>query len=105
MRGFPGNMNTKQDYRNCMKTMPEETKAALQALLEARFIMVPVERADGKNAVPGKGQEVRRVCLSSGPDGADAAPEAWLYARQEDPNARLFQLGFTVPEVETMIQL
>lgn len=104
MRGFPGYMNTKQDFQNCMKTMPEATRAALRALLDARFIMVPVQKVDeGENLIPAPGQEIRHVCLSSGPDGMEAAPEAWLYAPQEDRNAKLFQLGFTVAEVEAMI--
>lgn len=106
MRGFPGHMNTKRDFQNCMKTMPEETRAALRALLDARFVMAPVRKiGGGENLVPAPGQEIRHVCLSSGPDGADAAPEAWLYAPQEDPNAKIFQLGYTVAEVEALIAL
>lgn len=102
MRGFPGYLNTKRDYMNCLAVMPHETAAALQELLAARFAWFPVRKLnDGEEPALTDGQKV--VVSGMGTPGGEAAAP-WLYERREDKNASLFRLGFTVAEVNKLIK-
>ncbi len=104
MRGFPGYLNTKRDYMNCLAVMPYETKAALQGLLDARYAWFPVRMlAQGEEPALTDGQKVV-VSNMNTPGGEASAPERWLYEWREDKNASLFRMGFTVAEVKKFIK-
>lgn len=104
MRGFPGYLNTKRDYMNCLAVMPHETAAALQGLLDARFAWFPVRKLnDGEEPALTDGQKVVVSGMGT-PGGEAAASERRLYEQREDRNASLFRLGFTVAEVSKLIK-
>lgn len=85
--------NTKQDYFNYLVTYPNETKGALQLLLDSRFIWktsaVLEEDAEGIT------DATHRVI-----GDIDREQQELI----EDDNARIFNLGFTVEEVEGIIE-
>lgn len=89
MRGLPKFFNTKQDYLNCFEGYKEGVKAELQKLLDARFNWFDVEVLE--NPEIGINDETHRVI------------ENMQQELKEDPNARLFKLGFTVDEVKELI--
>lgn len=93
MRGFPKYLNTKQDYLNCLKDYPQETKAKLQDLLDTRFVW----RDTAIIEVGGIMDETHRVIDTE--DGEKIQQE---YV--EDERAELFRLGFTVKEVEELVK-
>lgn len=93
MRGFPKFLNTKQDYLNCLTMFPEETKKALQMLLDNRFNWFDVAILEEEPTELGVNQRI-----------IEADGEKMLQEQKEDPNARIFLLGFTVEEVEELIK-
>lgn len=93
MRGFPKFLNTKQDYLNCLTMFPEETKKALQTLLDNRFNWFDVAIIE---------EDVTELAVNQRIIETDG--EKMLQEEKEDPNARIFLLGFTVEEVEELIK-
>ena len=94
MRGFPKHLNTKQDYENCLKDYPEETKAKLKNLLESRFIWQDKEIIKAGNE--GIEDSTHRVVEI---ENHDKMQQELV----EDVNAEIFRLGLTVEEVEGLI--
>lgn len=90
MRGLPKFFNTKQDYLNCLSEFATETKAELQKLLDYRFSWFDVAILED----PATGIE----------DDTHRVIENMQQEYREDPNARIFQLGFTVEEVEELLK-
>jgi len=91
MRGFPKFLNSKQDYLNCLADFPNETKAELQRLLDTRYAFFDVAVI----ADEGITDDTHRV-VSSGDDKIQQE-------LREDPTAEIFRKGFTVQEVEGLI--
>ena len=87
-------LNTKQDYLNYLTVDSEETKKALQLLLDTRFIWKTTAILAANAA--GVNDSTHRV---SGEE-----PERMQQEWVEDPNAKIFRLGFTVTEVEGLIE-
>jgi hypothetical protein len=92
MNDFPKWLNTKQDYINCLKDYPDQTKAALKDLLDSRFSWVMTKILDGEGIT----DDTHKVI--------ETESECSQYELLEDSNARMFQLGFTVEEIEGLIQ-
>lgn len=90
MRGFPKFFNTKQDFLNCLGEFEAETKRELKNLLNTRFSWFDVEILE--NPESGLNDETHRVI------------ENMQQELREDPNSRIFQLGFTVAEVEELVK-
>lgn len=90
MRGLPKFFNTKQDYLNCLaiEELKEATKKELQKLIDNRFSWFDVAVIDGV----GIEDETHRVV------------EDMQQELREDPNARIFQIGFTVQEIEELLK-
>ena len=93
MRGLPKFFNTKQDFLNCLAMFPEETKAELQKLLDYRFSWFDVAILEKDPTELGVNERIIEV-----------DNEKMLQIEKEDPNARIFQLGFTVAEVEELLK-
>lgn len=89
MRGLPKFFNTKQDYFNCLVEFKEETKKELKKLLDSRFSWFDTKVLE--DATTGLNDETHRVI------------DNMQQELKEDPNARIFQLGFTVAEIEELI--
>ncbi len=103
MRGFPQTLATKQDYMNCLTMYPEETRGALRRLMADRFNWEFVKELSDKKK--GKEDETHRIIEQTRKDeetGEDVIYFVQL-EKKEDKNARLFQLGFTVKEVESLL--
>lgn len=90
MRGLPKFFNTKQDYLNCLADFAEETKKELQKLLDYRFSWFDV--AVLEDGATGITDDTHRVI------------ENMQQELREDPNARIFQLGFTVAEIGELLK-
>lgn len=94
MRDFPKWLNTKQDYLNCLQDFPEQIKQRLQELLTDRFLWVQTGILPDKDQ--GVTDDTHKVIESEN--------EYFQYEYLEDSNARMFQLGFTVQEIEELIK-
>ena len=93
MRDFPKWLNTKQDYLNCLNLYPDETKKSLQELLDSRFNWFQTAiLADNEQGIT---DETHKI--------VEFENERSQYELLEDSNARIFQLGFTVEEVQALI--
>jgi len=86
--------NTKQDYFNYLTVQPEETKKALQLLLDTRYIWQTT--AVLAEAAAGVTDDTHRVIGEE--------PERMQQELIEDENAQLFRLGFTVAEIEEILK-
>ncbi len=105
MVGEPKTFATKQDVLNGLVAFPDVTRDALRRLLDDRYRIVssevlpegdggqhgpPLLRVrDGGSEMDAEGNVIRRHLFQ----------EVW----QEDPNATLFRLGFTVEEAEGLL--
>ncbi|MDR3244674.1 MAG: hypothetical protein LBT79_08000 [Elusimicrobiota bacterium] len=103
MIGAPKYYNTKQDYLNSLELYPEQTKQDLQALLDSRFSWFDSEKLKSREA--GITNETHRVITAQEQD--ENGNEVEVFCQQEykkDDNSRLFQLGFTVSEINKLIK-
>lgn len=86
--------NTKQDYFNYLTMKPEETKKALQLLIDTRFVWkttgILAEGAEGLT------DDTHRVIGEE--------PERMQQTLVEDENAKIFAIGFTVEEVKEILK-
>lgn len=104
MRGFPQSLATKQDYMNCLPMYPEETKMALRCLMADRFNWEITKELSDKNK--GKEDATHHVEEQQRVNEKTGENETYYVQleKKEDKNARMYQLGFTVKEIETLIE-
>lgn len=103
MRGCPRIFATKQDFLNGIETYPEETKAELRRLIAGRFEFVPTdELAEGEEGIEDENHQIIKTTETDPKTGKQVTKRIQL-ERQEDANARLFRLGFTVDEAERLV--
>ena len=93
MRGFPKHLNSKQDYLNCLEKFPAETKTELKRLLDNRFVWVTIAVLDAEQE--GMTDTTHRV--------VGEEDERLQQVLIENDRAELFRLGFTVKEVEGLL--
>ena len=91
MRGFPKFFNTKADVLNSLALYPDETRAYIRTLLDNRKLWVQTEYA-----APGVNDETHYT-------RTDESGNAYQMEYKDDPNGDIFRLGFTVPELEAII--
>lgn len=112
MRGFPkySDISTKYDVDNLKGTFPKETKKFLETIRDDRFIWVTTGTLEHKE--DGIVDETHRV-IEIYEDIPDNEIEEKLnkvvvgYAQQElqeDSNARVFRMGYTLEEIEILIE-
>lgn len=94
MIGFPKILNSKQDYLNCVADYPQDTKKALQDLLDNRYKWE--DKGEIKAGDIPVDDDTHRIVIDE--DGKQCQLEL-----VEDENAKLFRIGFTVAEVENLI--
>lgn len=96
MRGYPSHLNSKQDYEYVLANFPREKwEKDLRAVLEGRMGWYPAgELAVGEDGVFIEGQKT----VIESDDGTRTQ-----YEIRENPDAKIFRLGFTVKEVEAML--
>lgn len=84
---------TKQDYISCLNIFPIEVKNALQQLLNDRFVWKTT--AILSNINDGISDDTHRVLIQNN----DIIQQEYT----EDINSQLFNIGFSVSEVESII--
>jgi hypothetical protein len=120
MKGFPKYFNIKQDVFNALAVYPEETKAYLQKLLDERFNWLPAKTEKQDFYIDGKAMSFNSAKkMSKGEiaviddthreveikdDRTKEVTERYQEEYKEDPNCKLFRLGFTVKEVQELIK-
>lgn len=86
-------LNTKQDYLNYLIQSPKEAKEELQQLLNLRYVWSDIQILLSKDGFIE--DDTHRIIENDG---------EYLYQKYiEDKNAKLFRIGFTVKEVEDLI--
>jgi hypothetical protein len=101
MIGFPKHLNSRQDYENIVRDFGYclEVKAAYQALLNTdKHYVFDRELAVGKQ--PDGPEPEYKVMSEELPDGTVKRVQ---YRLVDNPNSKLKQLGFTIEEVEEVI--
>ena len=88
-------LHTKQDYLNCLAMNPQEGKEELRLLLNSRFTWTNTMVLDGTDYPTLLIDDTHRII------GDDE--EAYYQEYLEDNTAKLFRIGFTVEEVERLI--
>jgi len=103
MRGFPKytDISTKNDVENLKALFPKETKAFLEVLKDDRFIWID------KGLVTDEGvtDSTHRVDNVQVTDAnGEVSTEKHQFELIEDSNARIFRMGYTVNQVEEIIE-
>jgi hypothetical protein len=100
MRGFPKFFNTKQDVLNVIEEYPTETKAFVQRLLDERKDWITTKKLEtgeeGTTDATHRIQELKD-------DRTQEVIERYQEEYKDDPNCKLFRLGFTVEEAQALI--
>lgn len=99
MKGFPKTFNSKKDVELCLKMWPEMTKDFLQRLRDNRETWL----IDHKMSLDEDGVEDDTHKVTEIYDENDNLDEKYQMVWDEDPNARLFRLGYTVEEVDNIL--
>jgi len=99
--GFPEWLNTKDDYLYVRGNFPRgKWEPVFQALLDGRMQWLNVglleNKADGIN-------NDKHKVVGGESDMSKTTTQHYQYKYMEDPNCRLFKLGFTVTEVEQLL--
>ena len=100
MKGFPRNINNKQDITNLMAEYTTEAKAYLQTVLDNKdqWLMTSKLEADdaGTTDTTHKVEELT--------DENDVVTERYQYEFMEDINGELYRLGYAnAGEVEALV--
>lgn len=86
-------LNTKQDYLNYLTINPKKAKEELQILLNLRYTWANTQILLSKDGVVE--DDTHRIIEND--------DEYLLQEYVEDTNSKLFRIGFTVEEVEDLI--
>jgi hypothetical protein len=102
MRGFPKYINTKADIMNLLPDYPDEVKAFLQGIIDPKELNYWRPTGQVASEADGITDATHRVYTMQ-----DEMTDTVRYIQQElveDPNSRIYRLGFTdVAEVEGII--
>lgn len=101
MVGLPKWLNTREDYLYVKDNFPrEQWEPVFRALLDERMAWLNVGRLESE--AQGIINETHKVVLC-GDDMPGGEIQYYQYEYREDPNCRLLQLGFTVEEVQQLL--
>ncbi len=89
-------LQTKQDYLNCLAMNPQEGKKELQILLQSRFSWTNTQVLESADTAGLVIDDTHRI-IGSEDD------EFYYQEYIEDSTAKLFRIGFTVNEVEELL--
>lgn len=99
MVDYPKHLNTRKDYLYVKENFPrEQWEGDFQALLDSCKDWFYVGTL--KSAKAGVNDDTHMVVDETLEDGTTSYSQ---YELKENPNARIFQLGFTVEEVEGLL--
>ena len=91
MKGIPKHLNTKQDFLNIKEMFPDESKSRFQELLDTKDTWMNMGKLEGAG-IEDKTHKILGVEMGN--------ETLYQMEYKEDPNARIFRLGFTVEELE-----
>lgn len=99
MKGFPQSLNTKEDYLYIIENFPKEIWIKeLQCLLDTKDYWYYIHNVPSlKEGINNQNMKVEEIFDNDKVIYAQ-------YERRENPNAKLFMLGFTVKEVQELIK-
>ncbi|MBQ3569550.1 MAG: hypothetical protein IJA20_02630 [Methanocorpusculum sp.] len=100
MKGFPKNLNTKHDYEYIRANFPVEQWAPeYQMLLDSRFMWLPTGVLESE--AEGIVDATHKVEVEQ--ESAEAPAKYIQYELLENEKAKIFRLGFSVEEVESIL--
>jgi hypothetical protein len=99
MQGFPKVIQTRHDVEVLLLTHPSETKVFLSELINDILQWYPSGELIGVEE--GITDDTHKVIENKGIDDVITFIQ---YELRDNPNAKLFQLGFTVEEVKNIIK-
>lgn len=95
MRGMPNTLNTKNDYMYIKNVAPASVwKPKFKALLDSATAMYPIGEVGGNG--DWLNDDTYQVVEIDG--------KCYQYEKRINENAKLFRIGFTVEEVESILQ-
>lgn len=101
MKGFPKHLNSKKDYLYIRKNFDRELwLPEYQKLLDSRFDWFFVSELESKEQ--GIEDETHKIVETT--DTETQTIKYSQYEWKENPTAKIFRIGFTVNEVETLMQ-
>lgn len=99
MRGYPKNLNTREDYEFVKKEFPDSLwKQSFRDLLDnvnEWFYVGEIKNGSGLEDATHKVVELKKE------DGSSYKVQ---YALKENKNCKLFKLGYTIDEVEELLK-
>ncbi|WP_175869604.1 hypothetical protein [Bartonella gabonensis] len=102
---YPEHLNSKEDYLNMLSFDKAETVRRLEMLLSTRFYWVFIkELSEGEEGVEDDTHKVVLITEMPSDLKGDFVEKRCQYELQESEYAPLFQLGFSVEEVEQLIK-
>lgn len=99
MKGIPKVLSTKADYMNILALFSaDECRPHFKKLLNSRYhFVVEGELLEGDDGITDKDHKVTMEVTENG-------VTRYQMVRVENPNAKLFKIGFTVSEIESILQ-
>lgn len=99
MKGMPKTWNSKKDVMYCFDYWPNQTKEALQKFIDNRMEwLIDHKMTDTETGTEDDTHKVAKVT-----DEDDNVTERYQMVLQEDPNAKIFRLGFTIREATDLV--
>lgn len=100
MKGEPKHWNTKKDVMIALEGWPKRTKKYLQTFLDGvEKWMIDHKLSDDEDGIEDETHKIREVK----DEETDEITERYQLVWKEDPNCKLFRLGFTQKEAEDII--
>lgn len=97
MVGYPKFLNTKEDYEFVRANFPkEEWESDFKALLNERYEWFNLGEIEGEGVT----DDTHKVVEDKQDDGTITR---YQYEYKENENARIYRLGYTVEEVESIL--
>lgn len=98
MDGYPKNLNTKQDYEYVRNHFSKEQwEGDFRDLLTSSKDWFNVGKITGNGVT----DDTHKVVVDEGIGGAPSA--TYQYELRENPDAKIFRIGYTVEEVEKIL--
>ena len=100
IKGYPKHLNSKADYLYVKNIFPQEIwEKVFKELLDDRMKWLMTDKLDAPEGIE---DETHQVRITKGV--GNIPDEYYQYEYAEDTNCKLFRLGFTVTEIERIIE-
>lgn len=100
MKGEPKHWNSKKDVMIALEGWPERTKEYLQTFLDGvQKWMIDHKLEEGEQGVEDDTHKIKEIK----DDETGEVTERYQLVFKDDPNCKLFRLGFTVEEAQAIV--